>query len=278
ESLPAEANPPVADTPSASPSATCATLQCPPNFYDFPAANVGAVTLPGKAVTINVLAHDCHSTLSGQVYSFTLGSPVSGSGGSAGSVTANTANNLGFTPASGFTGVAHFSYSWNLTTGSEINPASGSTITIRGLSSGLPTVGVEVWSVDPQGSALIGDLFGGGSPNEPCQCTGVPATSSTLDPVNTATGDYYQTSTDLSLPGAGVPLAFTRTYDAEAAQGEALAGSTAPPLGYGWADNLGMNVAYDSLLGVATVIDENGAETTFAPYVSGSSPAWCTGA
>lgn len=33
------------------------------------------------------------------------------------------------------------------------------------------------------------------------------------DPVNTATGSYYTSATDLSLPGVGVPFAQTRTYN-----------------------------------------------------------------
>ena len=131
--------------------------------------------------------------------------------------------------------------------------------------------------VQPQGTTPTADASGGGSPSEPCQCAEVPATQSVGDPVNTATGDLYQTSTDLSLPGAGVLLAFTRTYDAQDAQAEAAADSTAPSLGYGWADNLGMSVAYDSSTQVATVTEENGAQVTFSPYVSGTSPAWCSG-
>ena len=80
----------------------------------------------------------------------------------------------------------------------------------------------------------------------------------------------------MTLPGAGVPLAFTRTYDAQAAQAEVAAGSAAPALGYGWSDNLGMSVAYNSTTQTATVTEENGAQMVFTPYVSGTSPAWCT--
>ncbi len=38
-----------------------------------------------------------------------------------------------------------------------------------------------------------------------------------------------------------------------------------------------MSVAYDSSTQVATVTEENGAQVTFTPYVSGTSPAWCSG-
>jgi RHS repeat-associated protein len=132
--------------------------------------------------------------------------------------------------------------------------------------------------VQPQGVALAHDATGGGSLDEQCQCADVPATGSAADPVDTATGDFYETRTDLTLPGTGVPLDFSRTYDAQVAQAQATAASTPPTLGYGWADNFGMNVSYDSSTQVATVSDENGAQTTYSPYVSGTSPAWCTGA
>ena len=133
--------------------------------------------------------------------------------------------------------------------------------------------------VQLQGSAVGADTWGGGSLSEPCECSGITASAhaSAGDPVDTATGDFHETATDLSLPGAGVPLAFTRTYDAQAAQAEAAAGSPAPPLGYGWSDNLGMSLAYNSSNQTATITEENGAQTAFTPYVSGTSPAWCSG-
>ena len=132
--------------------------------------------------------------------------------------------------------------------------------------------------LQPQGTVLLGDAWGGGSPSEPCQCTGTDSADPTsLDPVDLATGDFTESHTDISVPGAGVPLDFTRTYDAQSAQAEVTNGSPLPPLGYGWSDNLAMSVAYDSSTQTATVTEENGAQTTFNPYVSGTSPAWCTG-
>lgn len=46
------------------------------------------------------------------------------------------------------------------------------------------------------------------------------------EPVNTATGNYYTSVTDLRLPGIGVPFAFTRSYNSLDA--------TSGPLGPGW--------------------------------------------
>ena len=133
-------------------------------------------------------------------------------------------------------------------------------------------------SVDPLGSPVLADAYGGGSQSEPCQCTGTDSANPTsLDPVDLATGDFTESHTDLSLPGAGVPLAFTRTYDAQAAQAEVTNGSADPPLGYGWSDSLGLNVSYDSSTQTATVTEENGAQTTFNEYESGSANPWCSG-
>jgi YD repeat-containing protein len=132
--------------------------------------------------------------------------------------------------------------------------------------------------VQPQGTTPTTDSTGGGSNSEPCQCADVPATEGVGDPVDSATGDLYQTSTDLSLPGAGIPLEFTRTYDAQQAQAEQAAASSVPQLGYGWSNNLAMNVAYNTTTEIATVTEENGAQVTFSPYASGTSPAWCTAA
>ena len=65
-------------------------------------------------------------------------------------------------------------------------------------------------------SGVGNDGHGGGSFSvaaHPCTCT---------DPVDAATGDFFETATDLSLPGAGLPLEFTRTYDAQSAQNRSL--------------------------------------------------------
>jgi RHS repeat-associated protein len=56
------------------------------------------------------------------------------------------------------------------------------------------------------------------------------------DPVNTESGDFTQSAADLSVPGFGPALDFSRTYDAQVAQRETVAG-TPGPLGYGWTDN-----------------------------------------
>jgi RHS repeat-associated protein len=133
--------------------------------------------------------------------------------------------------------------------------------------------------VTPQGSTPGADTWGGGSPSEPCiSCDGASSGAGSGETVNTATQDVYDTVTDVSLPGPGVPLAFTRTYDAQAAQAAVTTGAAAPSLGYGWSNNLGMSLSYNTGTQTATLTEENGAQITFTAYVSGSSPAWCSSA
>ncbi|HEY1620069.1 MAG TPA: RHS repeat-associated core domain-containing protein [Streptosporangiaceae bacterium] len=62
------------------------------------------------------------------------------------------------------------------------------------------------------------------------------AQASAADPVNTESGDFTQSGTDVSVPGFGPGLEFTRTYDAGVAQQQSETG-TPGPMGYGWTDN-----------------------------------------
>lgn len=75
------------------------------------------------------------------------------------------------------------------------------------------------------------------------------------DPVNTATGEYWETSTDLAIPGRGPALAFERTYGAQSAE---LDGR----LGYGWTAAYSMALSVDEEGDVA-IRQENGSEITF---------------
>ena len=118
-------------------------------------------------------------------------------------------------------------------------------------------------SVTPDGANPgTEQIGGGGGVDVACNC-------STGEPVNPATGDFYDTKTDLSIPGAGIPLTFNRTYDAQAAQAQAGAAASAGPLGYGWTDNLAMSVSYNSGTGLATVVQSNGSQIAFQHYAQG---------
>ncbi len=81
------------------------------------------------------------------------------------------------------------------------------------------------------------------------------------DPVNCATGDFYNTFTDLSVPGRGLPLQFSRTYNS-------LSASQDSPLGYGWTDSYNAYLSTD-VSGVITATEGNGSSVTFSPDGSG---------
>jgi len=140
--------------------------------------------------------------------------------------------------------------------------------------------------VTPQGGSNASSSTGHGSPN------GAKCTCAVGEPINVSTGDFYDTHIDLTIPGAGVPLGFTRTYDASVAQG----GINDAGMGPGWTSNFSMNVSntsgagfvqlYDAngnldtypTIGSAVVTDENGAQDTFNEYAQNTAPipGWCT--
>ena len=80
------------------------------------------------------------------------------------------------------------------------------------------------------------------------------------EPVNTATGNYVSQVTDLALPGRGLPLAFTRTYNSlDTATGV---------LGPGWAFSYAAHLTPNPD-GSVTFTAEDGAQFLFAPDGSG---------
>ncbi len=97
----------------------------------------------------------------------------------------------------------------------------------------------------------------GGAPN-PSQD---PTTCSSEEPVNCATGAFWQQFVDFSVPGRGVPLDLTRTYSSSQAD-------VAGPFGYGWAFSYGMSLSTDAS-GDVTVTQEDGSTVTFTPGSSG---------
>ncbi len=58
----------------------------------------------------------------------------------------------------------------------------------------------------------------------------------TANGVDTATGDFAQSATDLSVGTYGPALTFGRSYDAQSAQQQSQTGQPGP-MGYGWTDN-----------------------------------------
>ena len=103
---------------------------------------------------------------------------------------------------------------------------------------GAPVSGGTAGLTSSQGGQVPpGSAVGGSNPAAPGVSQAMAA-----DPVNTENGDFTQASTDLSIPTFGPALEFSRTYDAQLAQEEAVTGSARPAgalgsMGYGWTDN-----------------------------------------
>jgi RHS repeat-associated protein len=122
------------------------------------------------------------------------------------------------------------------------------------------TVTVEgTYFVNPAQYVGSTETQGGGNPTE-TGCT----QSCTGDPVNTFSGDYAETITDLSIPGRGPDLAMERTYSSLAA-----AAGKSSILGSGWAFNYGMSLAVDAASGNVTITEGNGSQTSFASDLNG---------
>ena len=85
------------------------------------------------------------------------------------------------------------------------------------------------------------------------------------DPVNTATGYFGQIWTDLSTPGRGMPLDFTRTYAESIADPNGPNGSLAVdgPFGWGWTFSYNLYTTTASGTGNVTVHQEDGSAVTF---------------
>lgn len=96
------------------------------------------------------------------------------------------------------------------------------------------------------------ETLGGFNPSEPqagsCQ-------DSVGCPVNTATGNFWHTFGDLAVPGRGMPLAVSHTYNS-------LMAATDGPLGFGWTFSASMAFTRDRR-GTITVHQENGSRVRF---------------
>lgn len=113
----------------------------------------------------------------------------------------------------------------------------------------IPAIGTTTASPD--------ETAGGQNPSQFCSqsCIG--------DPVNSVTGEYYESNVDITVPSAGIPLSFTRSYGTSFS-------STNSDLGYGWNHSYGMKMESESPTGVLTsesrviaIHQENGSVVRF---------------
>ncbi len=164
--------------------------------------------------------------------------------------------------------------SWDIVETYPITPVPG-TNTIEVWAQNRPIDGRDGWSnpgglifradiqctncQGPLGGPLMpSETLGSSNPAEPHVRCGQGCAA---DPVNTATGNFWETFTDISIPGRGQPLLFSRTYNA-------LAAGTDGPLGYGWTHGYAMSLTTDDA-GKVTVHQENGSQTVFTPSDAG---------
>ena len=84
-------------------------------------------------------------------------------------------------------------------------------------------------------------------------------TTSTHDPINTATGNYFLSRADLVVPGKGLPFTFSRSYNS--------LDSYSGPLGAGWTHSF--NVFLTVTGGTVTIKEADGHQVTFASASGG---------
>ncbi|WP_353650324.1 RHS repeat-associated core domain-containing protein [Nakamurella sp. A5-74] len=86
------------------------------------------------------------------------------------------------------------------------------------------------------------------------------------DPVDTSTGFYSDSFTDLATPGRGMPLSVTRSYAGSIADpngpNKTLAANG--PFGYGWTFNYDMSARTNASSGAVTITQEDHSQVTFA--------------
>jgi RHS repeat-associated protein len=125
--------------------------------------------------------------------------------------------------------------------------------------------GGDSLTTPPGGPIAANYRVGGPNPAAPGLC--VCGSGEPVDPEN---GDFYTSATDVLLPTFGPPLAFSRTYDAVAAQ----SASTAGQMGYGWTDNWASALQLNTpSANDVTVVQADGAQVVFVPPSGGSCPS-----
>src|SRR5450759_1481491 len=151
----------------------------------------------------------------------------------------------------------------------QLFPVTGAgthTFRIDGFSDDYSGCQYASWAFDgidwaPAASAAP-SRFAGAGPN-PHQRN---PTGAIAEPVNTWSGNYTSEVTDLTLPGRGLPFAFTRQYNS--------LGTTDGPLGPGWTDSYAASLTPNAD-GSVTFRTESGSQLPYQPDGSGGfvSPA-----
>jgi hypothetical protein len=125
----------------------------------------------------------------------------------------------------------------------------------RDLTGGNADFNTEIFLAVPAGlpPRPIGTTFGPPSSANP--------SGTAAEPVNTATGDYFFQRIDLALPGRGLPVIFTRTYNS--------LDSYSGPFGHGWTHSY--NIFLSEQTGGTIVIKQgDGHEEFYDPIGDGN--------
>ncbi|MEV7415422.1 RHS repeat-associated core domain-containing protein [Streptomyces sp. NPDC089919] len=95
------------------------------------------------------------------------------------------------------------------------------------------------------------------------------------DPVDTSTGYFGETVTDLTTPGRGAPLNFSRTYASALASpaGPNAALAVNGPFGWGWTYSYNLSATTDGPTGNVTVKQEDGSQVTFVNTAGSYAPS-----
>ena len=117
------------------------------------------------------------------------------------------------------------------------------------------------YQILPTGGPVTASETAGGGLNVcfPCLAQKVVHGQATPNPIDTESGSFWHTFTDISISGRSYPLQVVRTYDSQNA-------ASTSPFGYGWKFNYGMSLS--SVGSTTTITQENGSQTSFT--LSGS--------
>ncbi len=132
------------------------------------------------------------------------------------------------------------------------------------LGSGHTPISQYSGSQSPLGAPSPPEGYGGNNPSERNikHCI-------RKDPVDCATGNYFMSQTDLSIPGRGAGIALTRTYNSQLAAGQSAPG----PFGYGWTSSYSAHLVVNASAGTATVYQDNGSTVPFLDNAGTFTPA-----
>jgi RHS repeat-associated protein len=147
--------------------------------------------------------------------------------------------------------------------GSAVPEESSTPVGVSGITGATTIAANEFTTVAYGPSFPVGEVIPTPTPEElwALENPGEPfyKHSCTGDPVNCATGNLAESQTDFTVGGRGVPLALTRTYNAQSA-----AAGKHGAFGYGWTSSFSDHLEINPEAKTVTVVQANGSTVTFA--------------